>query len=205
MCWEPLTTEDLTVDAATIVPDGVVAMGTLNFAGVKTEYQPPGYEWTGGFARSGARSGAVYVRTRFKLTTGEYAGAHFWFNIGLHSNKGPEYRKMGRALIFKIVNAAIPLRRGDKSDEAMAERNDFFDGDFMGLQDLEIPVKVRTKKSDFQESGWESTIDPLALGDPDRKLAAHGFTPPEKQSEVAAKPPSKTLASQPLHDEDIPF
>ncbi len=143
-----------------IIPKGVLAK-------VRMTIRPGGYDdpsqgWDGGYATLGEASGAIYLNCEFVVLEGDYARRKIWSLIGLHSEKGPEWQNIGRALIKGILNSARGLQPKDNTPQAQQART------INGLHDLdgiEFVAKVGIEKD---MGGEEKNVIKVAIT-PDNK------------------------------------
>lgn len=78
--------------------------------------------WADGWATRNPSTGAVYLNCEFTVLEGEYAKRKIWHLIGLHSEKGDEWRNMGKSFIKAILNGAHGFSEKDDSAKAQAAR-----------------------------------------------------------------------------------
>lgn len=90
--------------------------------------------WTGGWASESFDTGAVFLACEGVVLDGPYAKRKLWWNIGLHSAKGPTWANMGRTFIRAALNSARNVHPQDTTSAAQAARciRDF--GDLNGLE-----------------------------------------------------------------------
>ena len=117
----------------------LIPKGTL--ARVRLFIRPGGYDeprkgWTGGYAKFNSESGSVYLDCEFTVTEGAFARRKIWTLIGLHSEKGDQWMKMGRAMIKGILNSSFGLQALDESPSAQAKRRIASFADLDGLEFL---------------------------------------------------------------------
>ena len=75
-------------------------------------------EWTDGFATRSEYTGAIYLNVTFTIIQGEFTRRQVWGKIGLHSDKGETWGKMGRSFIKEILSSANGLKTSDTSERA---------------------------------------------------------------------------------------
>jgi len=102
-----------------VIPHGTIAK-------VKMTLKPGGYNdesqnLIGDYATKSG-SGAIYLKAEFVVLEGKYTRRKVWSLIGIHSPKGPEWSKMGRAFIKAVINSARGLSIKDNSDQAVKAR-----------------------------------------------------------------------------------
>ena len=95
----------------------LIPKGTL--VKVRMTIRPGGYDdphqgWTGGYATRNDKTGSVYLNCEFVVLEGEYARRKMWSLVGLHSPKGPEWARMGRAFIKACLNSARGIHPKDE-------------------------------------------------------------------------------------------
>ena len=139
-------------------------------------HNDPAKGWTGGYARRSADTGAVYLDCEYSVLDGPYARRKLWTLIGLHSEKGDAWMKMGRAFIKGILNSAHGLRAEDDSRAAQAKRRI---ESFADLDGLEFVAKIDVERDDRQ---GEKNVVKGAVGPEHKDYAAlmhggHGAAP----------------------------
>lgn len=143
----------------------LIPKGTL--VKVRLTIRPGGYDdpsqgWTGGYATRNENTGSVYLNCEFVVLGGEYARRKLWSLIGLHSPKGPEWARMGRAFIKACLNSAHGIHPKDESSQAQNARRI---GGFKDLDGLEFLAKVDWEKD---QNGNDKHVVKAAIG-PDHK------------------------------------
>ncbi|ABK45151.1 conserved hypothetical protein [Magnetococcus marinus MC-1] len=130
-----------------LIPKGTIAP-------VRMTIKPGGYDdpnrgWTGGYATRNADTGAVFLKVEYVITEGKYAKRKVWSNIGLFSQKGPEWGNMGRSFIRAILNSSRGLKDKDNTPQAQQARR------INGLADLdglEFLAKIDVEKDQRDDS-----------------------------------------------------
>lgn len=89
-------------------------------ARVRMSIKPGGFDdpsqgWTGGWATQSFDSGAIYLSCEAVVMEGPFARRKVWWNIGLHSAKGPTWGNMGRTFVRAALNSARNIHPGDNS------------------------------------------------------------------------------------------
>lgn len=150
-------------------------------------HDDPGQGWTGGYATSNDKTGSVYLNCEFVVLEGEYARRKMWSLVGLHSPKGPEWARMGRAFIKACLNSARGIHPKDESPQAQNARRI---GGFKDLDGLESLAKVDWEKD---QNGQDKHVVKTAVG-PDHKnyAALMGMARPAASgtAQTNAQPPS---------------
>jgi len=133
----------------------LIPKGTL--ARVRMSIKPGGFDdpsqgWTGGWATQSFDSGAVYLACEGVVMEGPFAKRKVWWNIGLHSAKGPTWMQMGRTFVRAALNSARNIPPGDNSPQAQAARRIAGFGDLDGLEfvarfDIEKDAKGEDKNT----------------------------------------------------------
>ena len=133
----------------------LIPKGTL--ARVRMSIKPGGFDdpsqgWTGGWATQSFDSGAVYLACEGVVMEGPFAKRKVWWNIGLHSAKGPTWMQMGRTFVRAALNSARNIHPGDNSPQAQAARRVAGFGDLDGLEfvarfDIEKDAKGEDKNT----------------------------------------------------------
>ena len=133
----------------------LIPKGTL--ARVRMSIKPGGFDdpsqgWTGGWATQSFDSGAVYLACEGVVMEGPFAKRKVWWNIGLHSAKGPTWGNMGRTFVRAALNSARNIHPGDNSSQAQAARRVAGFGDLDGLEfvarfDIEKDAKGEDKNT----------------------------------------------------------
>ena len=95
-------------------------------ARVRMTIRPGGHNdqtqgWTGGYATQGD-TGAIFLACEYVIIGGLYDKQKVWGIIGLHSDKGPKFREMGRTFIKSIINSSRGLNPKDLSEPAQKAR-----------------------------------------------------------------------------------
>ncbi|ABK43745.1 conserved hypothetical protein [Magnetococcus marinus MC-1] len=130
-----------------LIPKGTIAP-------VRMTIKPGGYDdpnrgWAGGYAKRNPDTGAVYIQCEFVITEGKHAKRKVWSNIGLFSQKGPEWGNMGRSFIRGILNSSRGLKDKDNTPQAQQARR------INGLADLdgiEFLAKIDVEKDQRDDS-----------------------------------------------------
>ena len=133
----------------------LIPKGTL--ARVRMSIKPGGFDdpsqgWTGGWATQSFDSGAVYLACEGVVMEGPFAKRKVWWNIGLHSAKGPTWGNMGRTFVRAALNSARNIHPGDNSPQAQSVRRISGFGDLDGLEfvarfDIEKDAKGEDKNT----------------------------------------------------------
>lgn len=166
----------------------VIPRGTL--VPVRMILRPGGHDdpqagWTGGWATRSPVTGAVYLSCEFVVLAGPYARRKLWTNIGLYSEKGPAWGRMGRATIRAILNSAHNLHPDDHSPQAAQARRI---ADFSALDGIVFVARLGVEK----DSNDEERNVVRAIIEPDHKdyaaqmALAHGKTATHAASTATA-------------------
>lgn len=162
---------------------------------VRMHIRPGGFDdlaqgWDGGWATQNPDSGAVYLNCEFVVLDGQYAKRKLWSNIGLHSNKGPEWAQMGRAFIKGMLNSAYGLYPNDNTEAAQSKRI------IRGLGDLEGIVFVGLVDWEKGTQGDDKAVIGLPITPDHPKYAATAGTPtpPHVAPAAAASRPAAPAA-----------
>jgi hypothetical protein len=115
----------------------LIPKGTL--ARVRLSIKPGGFDdpaqgWTGGWATQSFETGAVYLACEGVVMEGPFARRKIWWNVGLHSPKGPTWGNMGRTFLRAALNSARNVHPSDNSPQAQAARRISGFGDLDGLE-----------------------------------------------------------------------
>ena len=97
-------------------------------------FDDPAQGWTGGWATQSFDTGAVYLACEGVVMEGPFAKRKIWWNVGLHSAKGPTWGNMGRTFIRAALNSARNVHPADNSPQAQAARRISGFGDLDGLE-----------------------------------------------------------------------
>lgn len=106
-------------------------------------YDDPSQGWTGGYAKLNEDTGSICLDAEFVVVDGQYARRKFWMMIGLHSDSGPTWSKMGRTLIKGILNSSRGIDPKDTSPQAQQARR--IQG-FHDLDGVEFVAKLGVEK-----------------------------------------------------------
>ena len=115
-----------------IIPEKTLAKVRLKIKG--GGYDDPSNGWVGGWATKSEKTDAIYLRCEFTIIGGKYDGRKVWSLIGLHSEKSPEYCKMGRSFIRSIIDSAHGFDSEDETEVANNTRNIKGFGDLDGIE-----------------------------------------------------------------------
>jgi len=188
-----------------LIPKGTLARVRM---GIKPGgFDDPAQGWTGGWATQSFETGAVYLACEGVVMQGPFAKRKIWWNVGLHSAKGPTWGNMGRTFVRAALNSARNIHPGDNSPQAQAARRISGFGDLDGL---EFAARIEIEKDGRGEdkNTIKSVIEPehkdyalvmgvVAKGNPGGNsgapaaLVAPSCTPPA----AAARPASSTVPS----------
>jgi hypothetical protein len=124
----------------------LIPKGTL--ARVRMSIKPGGFDdpsqgWTGGWATQSFETGAVYLACEGVVMEGPFAKRKIWWNVGLHSPKGPTWGNMSRTFIRAALNSARNVHPADNSPQAQAARR--ISG-FADLDGLEFAARIDIEK-----------------------------------------------------------
>lgn len=152
-------------DAAEQTSFDLIPKGTL--ARIRLTLKPGGYDdptqgWTGGWATYAQDTGSVYLACEGVVMEGIHARRKIWWNVGLHSPKGPTWQAMGRTFVRAALNSARHVHPGDNSPQAVAARRI---GGFAELDGLEFAVRIDIEKD--AKGNDKNTIK--AVIEPDHK------------------------------------
>lgn len=124
---------------------------------IRMTIKPGGYDdaaqgWVGGWATYSQDTGSVYLACEGVVMEGPFARRKVWWNVGLHSPKGPTWQGMGRTFVRAALNSARNVHPGDNSPQAQAARriNGFaeLDGiEFAARIDIERDAKGNDKNT----------------------------------------------------------
>ena len=106
-------------------------------------FDDPAQGWTGGWATQSFDTGAVYLACEGVVMDGPFAKRKIWWNVGLHSPKGPTWGNMGRTFIRAALNSARNVHPADNSPQAQAAR--CISG-FAELDGLEFAARIDVEK-----------------------------------------------------------
>lgn len=187
----------------------LIPKGTL--ARVRMSIKPGGFDdpsqgWTGGWATQSFDSGAIYLACEGVVMEGPFAKRKVWWNIGLHSAKGPAWQNMGRTFVRAALNSARNIHPGDNSPQAQAARRIAGFGDLDGLEfaarfDTEKDAKGEDKNTiksviEPDHKDYAAIMGAAPKGNPGgasgapAAVAAPAYTPP-----AAARPAPATVPS----------
>ena len=179
-------------------------------------FDDPAQGWTGGWATQSFDTGAVYLACEGVVMEGPFAKRKIWWNVGLHSPKGPTWGNMGRTFIRAALNSARNVHPADNSPQAQAARR--ISG-FADLDGLEFAARIDIEKDGRGED--RNTIK--AAIEPDHKdyalvmgvmpkggtgnaggnsgapaaVAAPSYTPPAAHTPSSRPAPSTVLSGKP--------
>ncbi|CAI8820198.1 hypothetical protein [Methylococcus capsulatus] len=150
--------------------------------------------WTGGWATRSPETGAVYLACEGVVLDGPYARRKLWWNIGLHSPKGPTWQAMGRSFIRSLLNSARRIHPADTGPQAQNARRI---AGFAELDGLEFAGRI-----DIEKDGRGNDRNTVrAVIEPDHKdyaqLMGQHFAPPVPTSPSGAIPAAATPAYAP--------
>lgn len=106
-------------------------------------FDDPTQGWTGGWATQSFDTGAVYLACEGVVMDGPFAKRKVWWNVGLHSPKGPTWGNMGRTFIRAALNSARNVHPADNSPQAQSAR--CISG-FADLDGLEFAARIDVEK-----------------------------------------------------------
>ena len=115
-----------------IIPEKTLAKVRLKIKG--GGHDDPSQGWVGGWATKSDNTDAIYLRCEFTVIGGKYDGRKVWSLIGLHSEKTPEYCKIGRSFIRSIIDSAHGFDSEDKTEVANNTRDIKGFGDLEGIE-----------------------------------------------------------------------
>jgi hypothetical protein len=138
--------------------------------------------WTGGWASESFDTGAVFLACEGIVLDGPYAKRKLWWNVGLHSAKGPTWANMGRTFIRAALNSARNVHPQDTTQGALAAR---CIRDFGDLNGLEFVARIDIEKD--AKGGDRNTIrNPV---EPDHRDYVRLMGLPAPSSPVATSAP----------------
>jgi hypothetical protein len=181
----------------TLIPDKTLAK-------VRMSVNAGGYDdeargWTRGYATRNETSGAVYLKAEFVVQGGKYDGRKIWSLIGLHSEKGEDYGKMGRRLMRAILESAKGISSKDQSNEANLKRRIDSFADLDGIEFVaKITIKQDANGKERNEIRYAVTPDHKEYGELMYSSNDNG----RYKIESGAK---KAVPEVELRDDDIPF
>lgn len=135
--WNDFNDAEAQQSGFDLIPKGTRAL-------VRMSIKPGGHDdenagWTGGYATASSETGAIFLSCEFVLLTGPFAKRKVWSNVGLHSNKGPTWAKMGRSFIKAVLNSSRNIHPQDNSPEAQQARQI---GEFSELDGIEFVASI---------------------------------------------------------------
>lgn len=181
-------------DAAEQTSFDLIPKGTP--ARIRLTLKPGGYDdpaqgWTGGWATYAQDTGSIYLACEGVVMEGPYARRKLWWNVGLHSPKGPTWQAMGRTFVRAALNSARHVHPGDNSPQAAAARRI---GGFADLDGLEFAVRIDIEKD--AKGNDRNTVK--AVIEPDHKdYAALMGLPPKAGSSNGGSAPAAPAYPQP--------
>jgi hypothetical protein len=140
MNWNDIY-EDLDEQASfDLIPQGTMAKVMMNIK--RGGHNDSSRAWTGDYATRNPDSGSVYLNVEFTVLTGKYTNRKIWSKIGLHSEKGEQWSRMGRAFVRGIMSSKHGVSQCDKSAQTqkLCKINSFADIDgiiFLARIDVE--------------------------------------------------------------------
>ena len=113
--------------------------------------------WADGWATRNSNTGAVYLNCEFTVIEGEYVKRKIWHLIGLHSDKGDEWKNMGKSFIKAALNSAHGFSEKDESVEAKAARciNGY---QYLNGLEFSVLVNVETNEKNGKEKNTIETV-----------------------------------------------
>ncbi len=168
----------------------LIPKGTL--AWVRLDIKPGGHNdpsmgWDGGYATlSKAGSGAVYLNCEAVIMGGPFDKRRVFFNIGLHSPKGPEWANMGRTFCRAILNSSRNIADKDQSPAAQQARRINGIGDLSGIYFL-AKIDVEKDGNGDERNTIRSAVTP------DMK----GYFPLDHNTAIPAMPTATRAPSTP--------
>jgi hypothetical protein len=133
-----------------LIPEGTIAKVRMTIK--PGGYNEPSRGWAGGYATRKPDTGAIYLNCEFTILEGTHAKRKVWSLIGLHSEKGSEWNRIGRSFMKAIINSAYGLDPKDTSAEAIAKR----DTNFFALNRIEFIARIDVEKD--KEKGEERNV-----------------------------------------------
>jgi len=170
-------------------------------------FDDPSQGWVGGWATQSFDTGAVYLACEGVVLQGPFAKRKIWWNVGLHSAKGPTWGNMGRTFIRAALNSARNVHPADQSPQAQALRRII---GFAELDGLEFAARIDIEKDSRGEerNTIKSAIEPdhkdyaLIMGQaptghpgaqPTPALATLPARPSHSAPAAAARPPAPSV------------
>ena len=99
-----------------VIPDKTLAKVRMYITGGNYDDESKG--WTGGWATKSSRTNAIYLNCNYTIIGGKYDGRKVWSLIGLHSEKGDKWSKIGKSFIRTLLESANGIDSNDKTDVA---------------------------------------------------------------------------------------
>ena len=186
----------------------LIPKGTL--ARVRMSIKPGGFDdpsqgWNGGWVTQSFDSGAIYLACEGVVMEGAYARRKVWWNIGLHSAKGPTWGNMGRTFVRAALNSARNIHPGDNSPQAQAARRIAGFGDLDGLEfvarfDIEKDAKGEDKNTiksviEPDHKDYAAIMGVAPKGNPSGNSGAPAAVAPAYTPPAAARPAMATIPS----------
>jgi hypothetical protein len=103
-----------------VIPDKTLAKVRMHIK--KGYYNDESKGWTEDFATKSDKTNAVYLNCEYTVINGKYNGRKVWSLIGLHSEKGDKWNKIGASFIRTVLESANGIDSNDKTDAANKAR-----------------------------------------------------------------------------------
>ena len=174
-----------------LIPAGTLARVCLRLK--PGGFDDPNQGWTGGWATRSAQTDAVYLACEAVILEGPYAKRKLWWNIGLHSPKGPTWMEMGRTFMRALLNSARHIHPGDTSPQAQQARR--IQG-FGELDGLEFVARIGIEQDGRGEQ--KNTVKAVVEPDHPDYAALMGLTPGVGQAPAPAAAAAQPASATPL-------
>ncbi|TCS99148.1 hypothetical protein EDC36_103212 [Tepidimonas ignava] len=188
MSWTDFNDAQAQQQGFDLIPHGTLARVRLTIK--PGGYDDPSQGWTGGWATQSYETGSVYLACEGVVLEGPYARRKVWWNIGLHSPKGPTWGQMGRSFVRAVLNSARNVHPQDMSPQAAAARR--IQG-FHELDGIEFLARIDIEKDG--RGADKNTIKTVI--EPDHKdYAALMGLPPKSPGGGASGAPAAAIPPQ---------
>lgn len=182
------TVEDVDISFP-VIPHGTLAKVILHLK--PGNYDDLSRNWTGGYATLNRDTKTVSLKCHFTIMEGPYAKQKVLGQIGLHSESGAYYAKLGRVFIKQMLDSAYGLHPDDQSDKAVQARrtpNGFADLEgliFWGRISVEAGKDKKGNPKDFNR--LEEAATPADEDYPGLPSKASGYSPPSSAPATVVK------------------
>ena len=103
-----------------VIPDKTLAKVRMHIK--YGYYNDASKGWTDDWATKSDKTNAIYLNCEYTVIDGKYDGRKIWSVIGLHSEKGDTWNKIGASFIRTLLESANGIDSNDKTDTANKAR-----------------------------------------------------------------------------------